>query len=76
MVEITIDRVDDPWEVILFDPAGKQVNVQKVRRGNTVTMRFRPARQFANQLEDYTVAFRNVKKGITPDVTIQTRKIQ
>jgi hypothetical protein len=76
MVEITIDRVDDPWEVVLFDPAGRVVNVQKVRRGQTVTMRFRPARQFATRLEEYTVAFRGVKRGVTPNVTIQTKKIQ
>ena len=76
MVEIFIDRVDDPWEVVLFDPAGRLVNVQKVRRGQTVTMRFRPARQFATRLEEYTIAFRGVKRGRTPDVKIQTKKIQ
>jgi hypothetical protein len=75
-VEIVIERIDDPWEAVLFDPAGKMVNVQKVRRGNTITMRFQPARQFSSRLEDYTLVFRGGKEGTKPDATIQVKKIQ
>jgi hypothetical protein len=76
MVEIVIDRVDDPWEIVLFDPAGRQVNVQKVRRGKTVTLRFRPDRQFSERIADYTIGVKGVRKGVTPNISIQTKKIQ
>lgn len=76
MVEIFIDRLEDPWEVVLFDPAGKRVNVQQMRRRNTVTMRFRPSRQFADRLEDYTVVFQGGKEGVKPDATIRARQIR
>ncbi|HKO36028.1 MAG TPA: sialidase family protein [Pyrinomonadaceae bacterium] len=76
MVEIFIDRIEDPWEIVLFDPAGKRVNVQQTRRRNTVTMRFRPSRQFADRLEDYTVVFQGGKEGARPDATIRARQIR
>ncbi|HKP39226.1 MAG TPA: sialidase family protein [Pyrinomonadaceae bacterium] len=76
MVEISIDQLFDPWEAVLFDPAGKVVNVKQVKRGNTVTMRFRPDRQFTNRLEEFTVVFRGGKEGTKPDATVNAKVIK
>jgi hypothetical protein len=76
LFEIIIEDLIDPWEAVLFDPRGNPVKVQQVKRGNTVTMRFRANEQFADKLGEYAIVFKGGKAGSSPNAKIQVKAIQ
>jgi len=68
MLQLTFEELGDPWKVQVFDPKGNPVQIRQTRTRAGTVVSFRPSAEFADRIEDYTVAISGGKVGTNVNI--------
>lgn len=77
---LIFEELGDPWKVQVFDPRGNPVQVRQTRTRAGTIVSFKPSEEFADRVEDYTIAVTGGKVGsqvkINPRVEVTKSPMQ